>query len=51
MMKSRSFLTLLFLAVALPVAFLTSCGDNKSAQTDPGANAKYRYAVAMTGVV
>ena len=50
-MKSRSFLTILLLAVAVPVAFLTSCSGDKSAKADPGANAKFRYEVAMTGVV
>ena len=46
-------LSLLLVAVALPVAALTSCGDDKAeaAGTEATVEAKYHYAVAMTGVV
>ncbi len=53
MMNPKLILKLLLVALALPIAALTSCND----KAEPGASsettpeAKHHYAVAMTGVV
>jgi len=52
-MNPKLILKLLLVALALPIAALTSCNDKAkpgaSSETTP--EAKHHYAVAMTGVV
>ena len=49
-MKLRYFLIAIAVAT-FPVAALTSCSDSKESSGQAAAEAKYHYAVAMTGVV
>ena len=53
MMNPKLNLKLLLVALALPVAALTSCNDKAEtgASSETAPEAKHHYAVAMTGVV
>jgi len=51
-MKAKMILNLLLLALALPLAALTSCNKtNTTGKSEtPAVEAKHHYAVTMTGV-
>lgn len=52
-MKSLKLLALILTAAIFPIAALTSCKEDgaKTLGTKPAGEAKYHYAIAMTGVV